>query len=201
MSKTSFGALLQFQETLLQPAAEWNSGLIGQTEIVTYVQEGTLAIQEELQLQSTLEAGGIHCLTVGPSAEFQVKNLSEINSAAYCQIWLDTSGMEIVPRFKTSKTEIKGGGDGLVPLASGQGETTGVPLQQDVAIYLSRLRPNENLIFETLLSRRVFLAVINGLVRVEEHRLQDSDSAMIWKENLVEIAAQKRSTLLLVDLP
>ena len=65
--------------------------------------------------------------------------------------------MEIVPRFETSKTEIRGGRDGLVPLASGQGETTGVPLQQDVAIYLSRLRPNENLIFETLLSRRVFL--------------------------------------------
>jgi len=200
-SMPNFGSLLQFQETLLRPAAEWNSGLIGHAEIVTFVKEGTLAIFEELQPESTLEAGGIHCLTVGSSTEFQVRNLSEFESAAYCQVWLDTRDLEIVPRFETSKAEFIDGRGGLVPLASGQGETTGVSLQQDVAIYLSRLRPNENLIFETLLSRRSFLAVIDGLVRVEEHRLQDGDSAMIWKESLIEIAAQKKSTLLLVDLP
>jgi redox-sensitive bicupin YhaK (pirin superfamily) len=50
-------------------------------------------------------------------------------------------------------------------------------------------------------SRRVFLAVLVGLIRLEEHRLQDSDSAMIWRENLIEIRAHQRTTLLLIDLP
>jgi len=200
-SMPSFGALLQYQETLLRPAAEWNSGLIGQVEIVTLVQKGSLLIQAEEQPESRLEAGGIHCLTVGDSAEFLVKNLSETAESNYCQIWLDTSEIEAMQGSESSKTEISGGKGGLVPLASGQGETTGLSLQQDVAVYLSRLRPTESLIFETLPSRRVFLAVVDGVIRLEEDRLVTSDSVMIRKESLVEIAAQQRSSLLLVDLP
>jgi hypothetical protein len=47
----------------------------------------------------------------------------------------------------------------------------------------------------------VFLAIIDGVIRLEDDRLVTSDSAMIRKESLIEIAAQQRSTLLLVDLP
>jgi redox-sensitive bicupin YhaK (pirin superfamily) len=191
----SFGTLLQFQETVLRPTAEWSSGLVGYAEIITFVQEGSLSVSE-----STLEAGGIHCLTVGPSAEFTVKNLSDIENARYCQIWFDTRGTDAVPGSSSSNVEFSKGKVELVPLASGQGETTGVPLQQDVAVYLAKLRPNENLIFETLQSRRVFLVVIDGVVRLEEHRLVTSDSVMIRKESLIEIGAQQASELILADL-
>jgi redox-sensitive bicupin YhaK (pirin superfamily) len=200
-SKASFGALLRYRETLLQPGSEWTSGLVRRAEIVTLVREGTLLISNGLHAGSRLEEGGIHCLTAGPSAEFQVRNLSETETSSYCQIWLDTRGTDAVTGVETSTVEYSKGVGGLVLLASGQGETTGVSLQQDIAIYLVRLRPNENLIFETLLSRRVFLAVIDGVVRVENNRLVTSDSAMIRKESLIEIAGQQASKLLLVDLP
>lgn len=201
LSKPSFGTLLQFQETLLRPGAEWNSGLIGPAEIVTFVQDGRLAITAEGGSESRLETDGIHCLTVGAATEFQVKNLSEIETSNYLQVWLDTSETETGACVATGKAEMTGRGTGLVPLASGQEETAAVPLRQDVAIYLSRMRPSENLIFETLPSRRVFLAVVNGVIRVEEDRLVTADSLMIRKESLIEIAAQQRSELLLVDLP
>ena len=106
-SKESFGALLQYQETVLQPASEWNSGLIGQAEIVTYVQQGTLSIENE-RSRNTLEAGGIHRLTVGIAAEFQVKNLSATNTADYCQLWLDTRHVEAVSGTESGKTESTG---------------------------------------------------------------------------------------------
>ena len=105
------------------------------------------------------------------------------------------------PGSEVGDPEVLKGSGGLIPLASGQGENAGVRLYQDVAIYLSRMRPNENLIFETLMTRRVFLAVTNGLIRLEEERLQQADSAMIWKENLIQISAQQRSVVVLVDLP
>jgi len=200
-SMSSFGSLLQYQETLLRPGAEWNSGLIGHAEIVTLVLEGSLSIQEEFRLERRLEAGGVHCLTVGPSAEFCVRNLSETEPCSYCQVWLDTRETEAVPGEETGTSEISEGEGSLVPLASGQGETTGVTLQQDVAVYLSRLRPNESLIFETLMTRRVFFAVLDGVVSVDEHRLVESESAMISKETLIEIAAQQKTKLLLIDLP
>jgi redox-sensitive bicupin YhaK (pirin superfamily) len=192
-TRSRFGSLLQFQETLLQPSSDWSSGPIGNVEIVTLVLKGSLTIQSESQNRSTLELGGIHCLSRS-SGMLQVENLSAVHTASYCQIWLDAEDQRIIP------TEAFTDSSGLVLLASGQGEAAGVSLQQDVAVYLSTLKPSETLIFETLSSRKVFLAVLDGLVRLEEYRLQDSDSALIWKENLIEIAAQRRSRLLLVDL-
>ncbi|MGW8178271.1 MAG: pirin family protein [bacterium] len=200
-SKSSFGALLQYQETLLRPGAEWNSGLIGYAEIVTLVLNGRLSIQEEYRIESILEADGVHCLTVGASAEFRVKNLSETEPCSYCQVWLDARTIEAVPGEEAGKSSSSKGDGGLVPLASGQGEIAAVSLQQDIAIYLSRLRPNETLIFETLLNRRVFLAILDGVVSVDEYRLVESESVMISKENLIEIAAQQKTKLLLIDLP
>ena len=200
-SRPSFGNLLQYQETLLQPEADWNSGPIVRVEILTLVQAGSIAIEAESQDSTELEVGSVHYLCSGPSTEFQVKNLSRDNPGRYCQIWLDAEGVEAVPRTESLKCEPGGNKRELLLLASGQGDTTGIPLNQDVAVYHSRLRQNEHLIFETLHSRRVFLAVLSGLVRLEEHRLQDSDSAMIWRENLIEITAQQRTTLLLIDLP
>jgi redox-sensitive bicupin YhaK (pirin superfamily) len=192
--------LLQFQETRLQPAAEWSSGSIGPVEIITFLQEGEIEIEDEFGHGSKLESG-VHYLSAEPETEFQVRNLSDSDPANYWQAWLDAREIGVSSASQTADPEVIPGQGGLVPLASGQGDTAGVCLSQDVAIYLSRLRPNENLIFETLLSRRVFLAVTNGLVRLDDDRLQQGDSAMIWTQNLIQISAQKRSVVVLADLP
>jgi len=199
-SRSNFSSLLQFQETRMRPAAEWFSGSIGPVEIVTYLQDGTIEIEDETGQRAQLESG-VHYLAVESEGEFHVRNLSANDPANYWQVWLDAGGMEIAPASEAGDPDVTHGPGGLVSVASGQGETAGVRLSQDVAIYLSRMRLNENLIFETLLSRRVFLAVTAGLVRLGEDRIQQGDSAMIWTENLIQISAQKRSVVVLVDLP
>ena len=193
-----FGALLQFQETVLRPEAEWSSGPAIHVEVLIYVIEGEIRVGDG----GTLKKGAIHYTAITSESEIYIRYESSVESARYWQLWLDGGDQDISPGSATSRIENPEKQFGLLPLASGQMEgATEIRLQQDTAVYLSRMGPNENLIFETVPSRLVFLGVTSGVVRVEEHRLQEGDSAMVRKESLIEIAAQSKTTVILVDLP
>jgi redox-sensitive bicupin YhaK (pirin superfamily) len=197
-ARENFGPLLQYQETVLRPDAEWASGPVAHVEVLTYVLEGELRIGGG----EILRTGTVQYSAMANTTEIYIRNESAVEPARYWQIWLDASNTDICPTSVSSRIDDSEKPSGLLLLASGQGEeTTGIRLQQDSAIYMSRMRANENLIFETVPSRLVFLAVTLGVVRLEENRLQEGDSAMASKESLIEIAAQGKTELLLVDLP
>jgi redox-sensitive bicupin YhaK (pirin superfamily) len=150
--------------------------------------------------QSLLSPATVHRFTAQAGTEVSLQNDSDRDCAEYLQIWFEASREAAGSDFESQISEIENRDQTLICIASGQEHSEGLDLHEDAAVYLSRLRPSENLIFETLLSRRVFLFVMKGLVRADEHRLQDFDSAMVWKETSITLSAQERCTLLLIDL-
>jgi hypothetical protein len=92
-------------------------------------------------------------------------------------------------------------GSFLFPIASGQDHADTLPLLFDSAVYWGRLLPGGNVIFETPLTRRTFLVVLSGTVRIEEYRLISQDYARVQRESAIPLFAQRMSEVVLIDMP
>ncbi len=89
----------------------------------------------------------------------------------------------------------------LQPVASGQDHPDAAPLLSDSAVYLSHLRPKEQVVFETLIQRRSYVYVLEGTLRVENERLHPGDSLRTDREAVIPLSSSGHCQFVLVDLP
>lgn len=89
----------------------------------------------------------------------------------------------------------------LQPVASGQGHVDAALLASDSAVYLSHLRPREQVVFETLIQRRSYVYVLEGTLRVENERLHPGDSLRTDREAVIPLSSSGHCQFVLVDLP
>ncbi len=89
----------------------------------------------------------------------------------------------------------------FLPLASGLGHPECFQLSYEAAVYLSRLRAGESLIFETSAQRRAMVLAIRGLVQADRYRLLPGDWLVSQGESEISFTAVQASWFLLLDLP
>jgi redox-sensitive bicupin YhaK (pirin superfamily) len=151
----------------------------------------------------TFRPGDVCRISLGRHREVTVRNPSPQRSATFLAIWFRCAERPAKLDFdidQQSFTNLKRTSVST-PLISGQGHEHSVSISLDCAVYLSSLGANENLLFETLSSRRSFIFVLSGAIRMQEHRLLARDSAMVRQQVSLPIAAQQHSSILLIDLP
>ncbi|HLV02271.1 MAG TPA: hypothetical protein VKZ59_13455 [Acidobacteriota bacterium] len=163
--------------------------------------EGPLEVRGSRGERVGLQSGDVAKALVHPDEPVHLHNPSPSELSRLLQIWLrqkdvGTEGRVVSKAFETKQTR-----GTLLPVVSGQIHPEALVVDQDVAIYLSRLYPPEQLIFETLPERSTFLFLIDGHLRVGEERIHSGDGLAIWRESLVSITAQDRSQFVLIDLP
>lgn len=193
-----FGALVGLLETTQQPGTIVTRTPGEPVESLTLLREGELE----------LSVGGLCPVALGPRglARFVVAGDGSVgyrNSGArpvrYLEMMLSASD-PAEPLVETVRLP-SGRGTFLSPVASGQDHERGLPLLLDSAVYWGKLLTGGNLIFETPLNRKTFLVVIDGTVRIEEHRLIGLDFARVERESAIPLFAQRTSEVLLIDLP
>jgi redox-sensitive bicupin YhaK (pirin superfamily) len=166
-----------------------------------------LVLNGRLEFPGTQEPGIIlakrdFCRFVPPAdGHYTLRNPSEQTPVEFLEITFEAVPVEVGPLIQTGSLKSEGGRRTMLPVASGQGHVDTLVLQADAALYHSKLRPNENLIFETVRSRQLLLLILTGAVRVGKQRLLPKDSACLREEDTVSIGAQQASEFLLVDLP
>jgi redox-sensitive bicupin YhaK (pirin superfamily) len=195
------GPLIRIGETIIEPGGEFVTFSLPHSELVLCVIEGRLEVGTISAPPHELDAGSIYKITAEDAAELNFKNPSSHKQNRVLEIWLSAELHGELPNPEEAKLKTNRGFFSFLPLASGQGHEEATVLTSECAIYLSRLRPSENLIFETILSRSVCVFVLEGAVRLEEDRLIAGDSALVFNEERIPITAQQQSAVILIDLP
>ena len=194
----SFGPLQYCLDTRQQPQCSIVRGPIRDTTVLTFLVSGELDLEtaslEDIHLRSRDFA-----LTVpGPGDSITYRTGPE--EAQFFELGLETLSDEPVPSHQVAQVQTDGRTPALDCLASGQQHPGALPLPFDCAVYRAFLRTGENLIFETLLSRKLFILVLRGTLRLQEDRLLPRDSAHVRRVTSVPINAVQASELLLVDM-
>lgn len=193
-----FGSLAYCLDTRQQPKSRVRRGPFRNMTVMTYLLSGAVEVASGSTDNVQLEPRSF-ALTVPRDGE-SIDYHTEENEAFYVEMALETVLDESPASNRMGQVKAKGAPPELECLASGQGHSDVLPISLDCAVYRAYLRTGENLIFETVLNRKLFLLVVRGTVRLEEDRLLPRDTALIRRVNSVPITAVQTAELLLVDL-
>ena len=89
----------------------------------------------------------------------------------------------------------------LLPIASGQDFSGAVKVNQDVTFYVSRMNEGDVITHVLDASRKAFIYVIEGEIKINGEAFSSGDQARILNESNLQMEAAGNSEIILIDLP
>lgn len=169
-------------------------------EILTYVLEGAIEHQDSMGNTSLIRPGEVQSMSAGTGISHSEYNLSHHLPVHFLQIWInpDKHGLEPAYAKRYFSQGSKWGQWCLI--ASRNGRDGSVRIHQDVEVYATLLDENDELIYEALFDRYLWIQIVTGKFLIQETILDKGDGASIHDETTIEIRCLQSGELLLFDL-
>ena len=195
-----FRSLRVMNEDHVPPGSGFPAHPHSDMEIITYVLEGKLEHKDSLGTGSVILPGDGQRMTAGRGIRHSEYNPSKSEQVHLYQIWIlpEKKGLEPSYEQKSFPTEEKQGQLRLI--ASPDAKDGSVKINQDARLYVSLLKPGEEVRHTLGPKRHGWLQVAKGGVKVNRKELQQGDGAAISDEQSLIIEGAKESEVLLFDL-
>src|SRR5437867_2384776 len=131
-------------------------------EIVTYVLEGELTHKDSTGGEGTITAGEVQRMTAGSGIRHSEYNKSKADKVHLMQMCVLPNKIGLQPSYEQKKFTNQEREGRMLAIASGQGITEAVTINQDVTFYVSKVRPSDKLSHKLGDNRKAFLYVIDG---------------------------------------
>jgi quercetin 2,3-dioxygenase len=195
-----FRSLRVINEDYVAPASGFPTHPHSDMEIITYVLEGKLEHKDSLGTGSVILPGDGQRMTAGRGIRHSEYNPSNTQQVHLYQIWMlpEKKGLEPSYEQKSFPAEEKQGQLRLI--ASPDAKDGSVKINQDARLYVSLLKPGEEVAHAFGNNRHGWLQVAKGSVELNGQRLELGDGAAISDEAKVNIKGAQESEVLLFDL-
>lgn len=195
-----FNGLHILKESRLLPGGRSPTHPHHDEESITYVLEGALAFDDSLGRSGILHAGEFRRMAAGRGVRCKETNPSRTDGAHVFQIWLRSA--DASPRLghdqkRFSAAERRGR---LCLVASPNGRTGSLELQEDARIYSALLERGRHLVHDLAIGRSAWLQVVSGELTLGDDVLFSGDGASISGERPLSFTARAETEVLLVDL-
>jgi redox-sensitive bicupin YhaK (pirin superfamily) len=197
----TFGPLRVFNHDTVAGGGGFPTHSHSEMEIVTYVLEGTLRHKDSTGGAGLIRAGEVQRMTAGTGVAHSEFNPSETETVKLLQMWVLPERSGLKPSYEQKQFTSEQRTGALLPIASGQDVPGAVKVHQDVTFYVSRLREGDQVAHELKPGRRAFFYIINGEVTLNGERLGMGDQARVTDVAKLEIAGERVSEVILIDLP
>ena len=119
------------------------------------------------------------------------------------QMWVFANKKGLQPSWEQKKFSKEERVNKLVPVVTSEKATVdnALRIHQDASFYLSSLTAGGQVEHKLNSGRKAYLFVIDGEIKLNGNIMQTRDAAMIEKESLLAIKADKASEIILIDLP
>ena len=169
-------------------------------EIITYVLEGKLEHKDSLGTGSVILPGDGQRMTAGRGIRHSEYNPSKDEQVHLYQIWILPENKSLGPSYE-QKSFPSGEKQGKLRLiASPDAKDGSVKIHQDARLYVSLLRPGEEVEHRFGKNRHGWLQVAKGSVELNGKRLEQGDGAALSDEPEIAIQGATESEVLLFDL-
>jgi redox-sensitive bicupin YhaK (pirin superfamily) len=200
-NNVTFGPLRVFNHDTVKGGAGFPTHPHREMEIVTYVLDGALRHKDSTGGSGLIRAGEVQRMTAGAGVAHSEFNPSETETVRLLQMWVLPERAGLTPSYEQKRFTVEQRKGALLPIASGQDAPGAVKVHQDVTFYVSRLRAGDKVEHELKPGRRVFFYVIDGEVTLNGEQLSEGDQARVTDGAKLEIAGERESEIILIDLP
>jgi quercetin 2,3-dioxygenase len=197
---TSFRSLRVINEDWVAPNTGFPTHPHRDMEIITYVLDGKLEHKDSLGTGSVILPGDGQRMTAGSGIRHSEFNPSTTEKVHLLQIWITPEKEGLQPSYeqKSFPEEEKRGR--LRLLASRDAKDGSVKINQDAKLYVSLLKPGEEVAHEFGAKRHGWLQVARGAVELNGKKLNEGDGAAISEEKKIAIKGAQDAEVLLFDL-
>ena len=169
-------------------------------EIITYVLEGKLEHKDSLGTGSVILPGDGQRMSAGSGIRHSEFNPSSTEPVHFLQIWIHPEKDALPPSYE-QKTFPEAEKRRKLRLIASRDATDGsVKINQDAKLFVSLLKPNEEVSHELAAGRFGWLQVARGSVELNGKKLTQGDGAAISQEQKISIKGTNDAEVLLFDL-
>lgn len=198
--RVQFGALRVLNDDVIAGGTGFGMHGHRDMEIVTYLLEGELMHKDSMGNGSVIRPGDVQRMSAGTGVLHSEFNQLPKADTHLLQIWLlpEKSGQPPSYEQRFFTPEDKRGRLRLV--ASRDGRDGSVVIHQDAAIYAGLFDGGEQAVYRVGPSRRAYLHLARGDVRVNGAELHGGDAATFEEAGEVVIGDGRNAEVLLFDL-
>jgi redox-sensitive bicupin YhaK (pirin superfamily) len=169
-------------------------------EIVTYILDGAIGHKDSMGNGSVIRPGDVQRMSAGTGVVHSEANAYD-GETHLLQIWILPRTKGGAPGYEQIHFEDADLKDRLRLVASPDGRDGSVRIQQDAAIYATRLSAGAKAQHSLSPGRKAYLQLAKGELRLNGTHLKVGDGAMLENEATLELAAVTDAEALLFDLP
>lgn len=169
-------------------------------EIITYVLAGKLEHKDSLGTGSVILPGDGQRMSAGSGIRHSEFNPSPNESVHFLQIWIHPEKAALQPSYEQKSFPEAEKRGKLRAIASHEAKDGSVKINQDASLYVSLLKPGEEVSHEFSPGRFGWLQVARGEVELNGKRLTQGDGAAISDEKSLTIKGAEDAEVLLFDL-
>ncbi len=201
--KMNFGPLRVFNDDTVQPGTGFDLHPHRDMEIITYLIEGELEHKDNQGNHGVIYPGEVQRMSAGSGIMHSEYNHSSEKPLRLLQMWVFANKKGLQPSWEQKKFSKEERVNKLVPVVTSEKTTVDnvLRIHQDAAFYLSSLTVGGQVEHKLNSGRKAYLFVIDGEIKLNGNIMQTRDAAMIEKESLMAIKAEKASEIILIDLP
>ncbi len=169
-------------------------------EIITYVLEGKLEHKDSLGTGSVILPGDGQRMTAGSGIRHSEFNPSKSEPVHLLQIWIQPEKAALPPSYEQKSFPEAEKRGKLRLIASRDASDGSVKINQDAKLYVSLLKPGDEVTHHLEASRHAWLQVARGAVELNGKNLSQGDGAAISNEKSLTIRGIADAEVLLFDL-
>ena len=195
-----FRSLRVINEDRVAPNAGFPAHPHRDMEIITYVLSGKLEHKDSLGTGSVILPGDGQRMTAGSGIRHSEFNPSTTEPVHFLQIWILPAKAELPPSYEQKSFPEDQKRGKLRVIASRDAGEGSVKINQDARLYVSLLKPDEEVTHKFAKGRYGWLQVARGRVELNGKKLNQGDGAAISDETKLTIKATEDAEVLLFDL-
>jgi len=195
-----FRSLRVINDDRVKPGAGFGKHGHRDMEILSYVLEGGLEHRDSTGGGGVIRPGEIQAMRAGTGVTHSEYNASKTEPVHFLQIWVVPDARGLAPRYDQKVFGVEPGGRGFVLLASRDARDGSIQVQQDVALWMTRLRSGDERTHALAPGRHAWAHVARGTVMLNDHALGEGDGAAVSDEPGVRLVGRGDAEVLLFDL-
>ncbi|HDR0619632.1 pirin family protein [Pasteurella multocida] len=194
-----FSHLRVINEDIIAPQHGFDMHPHQDMEILTYILSGRIEHRDSMGNHTQLHAGEFQIMSAGSGVHHAEINPNSEHDVHLYQIWILPKSKGIAPRYEQGRFADK---EGATLILSPEAKDGAFYIHQDMSLWRWQLSLEQSAVktIPLLPTRRYWLQLVKGQLRVNNVLLNTSDGLAITHENALQIELIQNSEFLLFDL-
>ncbi len=198
--QVQFRALRVMNEDTVAPGQGFGMHGHRDMEIITHVLSGALEHRDSLGNGEVLRPGELQRMTAGSGIRHSEFNPSATEPVHLYQVWLTPRQVGLQPSYDQRAFPAIDRQGRLQLVASTDGASGSLTIQQDARIYLGCADAGQELRHQLDAGRHAWLQVLRGEIKLGENSLHAGDGAAISDEAGLQLTGVQPAEIMLFDL-